>query len=185
MTGAIDSFLLYVFLRRLATPFSATPAFKLGLIDAAGRRLRSPVTPEDREADGPVDRLFLNLKRLLGSSSGGLSVMSSIAAASLLLREQTQAEKWNADLPALIEAYRLEVLTATISEDLKRIVQSIHEDLGAAPANSVGGGQIASVGIGPQGDPPGIPGRTVLARRQHPLKRKPMEVQQSSKGTTR
>lgn len=186
MSGAVDSFLLYVFLRRLALPFRDTDAYKLGLIDAQGKRLRSPKTEQERNVDGPLDRVFLNLKRLLGSTSGGLSVIGTIAAASLLLREQAPIDQWNANPASLLEAYHEEVRrTDAPPAEMQRLLLMVYEELGGAPANSVGGGQIASVGIGPSGDPPGRSGRSTIVRRKMPLKRKPMEIQQASKGTTR
>ena len=41
-----------------------------------------------------------------------------------------------------------------ILENSIRIVRNMMED---APANAVGGGNIAGLGVGPQGEPPGIP----------------------------
>jgi hypothetical protein len=188
MSGAADSFLLYVFLRRLALPFRDTDAYKLGLIDAQGKRLRSPQTESERNADGPLDRVFLNLKRLLGSTSGGLSVIGTIAATSLLMREHAPIDQWNVNPGSLLEAYHEEVHRGVSNyqiQQIRPILRAILEELGGAPANSVGGGQIASVGIGPSGDPPGRPGRSTIARRKMPLKRKPMEIQHASKGTVR
>ena len=37
------------------------------------------------------------------------------------------------------------------------IIRSLKEEAIAAPTNSVGGGNIAGLGVGPQGEPPGIP----------------------------
>lgn len=41
-----------------------------------------------------------------------------------------------------------------ILENSIRIVRNMMED---APVNAVGGGNIAGLGVGPQGEPPGIP----------------------------
>jgi hypothetical protein len=41
-----------------------------------------------------------------------------------------------------------------ILENSIRIIRNLMED---APANAVGGGAIAGLGVGPQGEPPGIP----------------------------
>jgi len=41
-----------------------------------------------------------------------------------------------------------------ILENSIRLIRNLMED---APANVVGGGAIAGLGVGPQGEPPGIP----------------------------
>ena len=54
------------------------------------------------------------------------------------------------------DQYRKEV-TAVLLENQEREIRRGHEAMGelneAAPANAVGGGQIAGVGVGPQGEP--------------------------------
>jgi hypothetical protein len=91
MSGpVIDLFLVYQFLKRLTTPFKETEAFRLGLIDAEGKRLKKAQTTEERRAVGYFDRLVFNLKRLLAKVPGGSSQIASYAAALLLLREQDQ-----------------------------------------------------------------------------------------------
>ena len=42
MGRAIDLFVTYRFLRLLTTPFEDTDAFKLGIIDEKGNRIRKP-----------------------------------------------------------------------------------------------------------------------------------------------
>ena len=39
MGRAIDLFVTYRFIKLLVTPFDKTPAFKLGIIDAEGKRV--------------------------------------------------------------------------------------------------------------------------------------------------
>lgn len=84
----IDIFLVYQFLKRLVTPFDQTDAFRLGLIDANGKRIKRAQTTEEKRAIGYFDRLVFNLKRLLAKVPGGSSQIASFAAALLLLREQ-------------------------------------------------------------------------------------------------
>ena len=40
MSQAVDIFLVYQFIKRLATPFNETKAFELGLIDEKGKKLK-------------------------------------------------------------------------------------------------------------------------------------------------
>ena len=83
---AIDFFMVYQFVKRLAKPFDETDAFELGLIDADGKRLKKAKTPEEKKAMTPFDRLTLNIKRIMTKFGLG-SRLASFGAALLLLRE--------------------------------------------------------------------------------------------------
>jgi hypothetical protein len=89
MSGpVIDIYLVYEFIKRLVMPFDKTDAFKLGLIDADGKKLKKAETQEEHRAMGYFDRLVFNLKRLLAKVPGGKTQIASYAAALLLMREQ-------------------------------------------------------------------------------------------------
>lgn len=98
----IDIYLVYEFLKRLVTPFDQTKAFKLGLIDATGKKLKKAQTPEERNAMGYFDRLVFNLKRLLGKIPGGQRQIASYAAALLLIREYQNPTELG-DNPLMLE----------------------------------------------------------------------------------
>jgi len=46
MGRAIDLFVTYRFIKLLVTPFEKTEAFKLGIIDETGNRIRPPRDPK-------------------------------------------------------------------------------------------------------------------------------------------
>jgi len=100
----VDIFMVYQFIKRLVTPFDQTPAYKLGLIDSEGKRLRKAQTAEEKRALGYFDRLVFNLKRLLGGLPGGKTTLASYAAALLLLREED--ERLITDDKYLLEEFR-------------------------------------------------------------------------------
>jgi hypothetical protein len=145
--AAIENvYLVYQFIKRLVTPFDETEAFRLGLLDKNGKLIRKPKTPAERNAYGPFDRLVFNIKRLIEKLPGGKSKIASWAAALLLIREQAHAEYWNTHQEELAEAFYQSILTCPdIPEDL-------FEDVAV---NNVGGGAVAGLGVGPQGEPPG------------------------------
>lgn len=91
MAGMIvDLFMLYQFVKRLATPFKKWDAYKLGIIDEKGNVLKKRkdfTTIREREAFGMFDVLVGNLKKLLAKVPGGQTRLASYAAALLLLRE--------------------------------------------------------------------------------------------------
>lgn len=98
----VDLYLVYSFIRRLATPFEKWPAYELGIIDEDGNILKKRkdlLTIKERNAFGIFDVMILNLKKLLAKVPGGKSRIASYAAALYLIRE------WNhfSDSSMLIE----------------------------------------------------------------------------------
>jgi len=86
----VDLFLVYQFVRRLATPFDKWEAYKLGIIDEKGKVLikRKNFTMKKQEdAWGRFDILVANIKKLLGKVPGGSSRIASYAAALYLIKE--------------------------------------------------------------------------------------------------
>lgn len=138
-TPVLDLVFTYQFLRRLATPFEQWEAFRLGIIDKDGnvlRKRKTLTTPEEVSAWGYFDRMVANLKKLIGKVPGGKSKIASYAAALLLLKEQNKLKD--------LEEHQLEKETEIL------LSRYLNEEI----ANVVGNGNIASVGVGPQGEPP-------------------------------
>lgn len=82
------------FLRLLTTPFEETEAFKRGIIDKDGKRLKSFTlnTMDNREIYKdyytPFHRLVFNIKKIMAKAPGGGSRLASYAAALYLLKEK-------------------------------------------------------------------------------------------------
>lgn len=86
----VDLFLVYQFIRRLATPFEKWPAYKEGVIDEKGNILkgkRERNTRAEKESFGIFDLMILKLKKLLAKVPGGSSRLASYAAALWLIKE--------------------------------------------------------------------------------------------------
>ena len=86
----VDLFLVYQFIRRLATPFNKWKAYDLGIIDEKGKVLikRKDFTKKAQsEAWGIFDIMIANLKKLLAKVPGGSSRLASYAAALFLIKE--------------------------------------------------------------------------------------------------
>lgn len=83
----------------LTTPFEKTKAFKLGLIDKDGNRLKKqPIeTRDERDAYTMLDRLVFNLKRIISKVPFGKSKFASYAVALALLKEETKMTEEQAD----------------------------------------------------------------------------------------
>jgi len=82
------------FLRLLTTSFKDTEAFKVGIIDDKGKRLKSfdmnDIENRDkyREYYTPFHRLVFNIKKIMAKAPGGDSKFASYAAALFLLKEE-------------------------------------------------------------------------------------------------
>lgn len=152
----VDLFLVYSFIKRLATPFNEWPAFKLGIIDADGNQLKKKKdlkTVEERAAFGVYDLMILKLKKLLANVPGGQSRIASYAAALWLIKEHEEIETHGEfmteeDLESKFNQY---LHYTTESMDVNRKFEIMIED--GVAVNSAGGGAIAGIGVGPQGEP--------------------------------
>lgn len=71
------------FLKLLVTDFKDTEAFKLGIIDKDGKRLKKPDSSAERNAYTPFNRLVYNIKKLIPGGKVG-----SYASALYLIKEQ-------------------------------------------------------------------------------------------------
>lgn len=87
---AVDIYYTFRFLRQLVTPWNETQAYKLGLVDENGKKLRSPVTGEEKDAYTLFFRLVYNIKRLLNKVPFGKTKLASYAAALYLIKENTK-----------------------------------------------------------------------------------------------
>ena len=82
------------FLRLLTMKFEDTEAFKLGIIDADGKRLKSYSLDRMDDRDNynnyytPFHRLVFNIKKLMAIAPGGGSRLASYAAALYLIKEK-------------------------------------------------------------------------------------------------
>ena len=75
------------FLRLLTTAWEDTNAFKLGLIDDQGKKLKKPQTTEEKSAYNTFHRLVFNIKKLINKVPGGSSKIASYASALYLIKE--------------------------------------------------------------------------------------------------
>ena len=96
-TSAVDLFVVYQFIKRIATPFVKWEGYKAGVIDARGN---IKVKPKDRDQTQKnsfktFDVMVLKLKRLLEKIPGGKTRIASYAAALWLIKEdwETRSEE--------------------------------------------------------------------------------------------
>lgn len=84
-----DFFYAIRFLRLLTTKWENTSAFKLGIVDKNGKKLKKPETSEEKSAYNIFHKLVYNIKRLINKIPLGKSTLASYAAALFLIKEHT------------------------------------------------------------------------------------------------
>ena len=131
MGRAIDLFVTYRFLRLLTTPFEDTDAFKLGIIDEKGNRVKLPkstkpavelTTSELKNAYTILHKLVFNIKKIFNKVPGLRTKVGTYAAALFLLKDTF---KESVDDPDMFEKEFMKYLKEegyeidnTISEDV-------------------------------------------------------------------
>jgi len=92
--SAIDSIIAIRVLRILTTPFEQMDAYKLGIIDKTGKKIKNPSTAKEYEAYNMLYRLVIRLKKVLEKVPVENKNFLSYAAAYALVREciDTDAE---------------------------------------------------------------------------------------------
>jgi len=90
VTGAMNLYFIYKFLRILTTPWEKTEAFELGIIDDNGnilKKKKSLKSIKEKEAYTMMHRLVWKLKRLMEKVPFGKTRLASYAAALWLIKE--------------------------------------------------------------------------------------------------
>ena len=96
MGRAIDLFVTYRFLRLLTTPFEKTDAYKFGIIDDKGNRIKKPNsskpavelnTAELKNSYTILHKLVFNIKKLFAKVPGLRTKVGTYAAALFLLKD--------------------------------------------------------------------------------------------------
>jgi hypothetical protein len=140
-TSAVDMFVVYQFIRRLATPFNKWDAYKSGVIDDNGNIKVKPRdrTPAQNRSFKVFDVMILKLKKIMEKVPFGRSRLASYAAALYLIRENWDEKSEEQilsesaeDFTDYIRVYRL--------DNYKRALEEM-------PTNAMGSGAIAGGGV--------------------------------------
>ena len=138
-TGIVDLFMVYQFLRRLATPYEKWPSFATGVIDKDGKIIvkKNKRNPEQKKSFGVFDVMIMKLKNLLGKIPGGRTRIASYAAALYLVKEGQDYSKTEEE----VLSENTDLLYLEYVEQFRKMYEE-------APANSAGAGNIAGMGVG-------------------------------------
>ena len=146
MSRFVDALITYRILRLLTTPFDQQDAFRLGLIDKHGNRLKKENeinTTEEQEAYSLLHRMVFRLKRIIEKVPMDNKNFLSFAAAVALVREQVEYDDEILEEVFYMTQERQDV--KDLAEDLEsgkvRSFKQFIEEMGVA------GGGVAGIGI--------------------------------------
>ena len=110
LTRAGDLVYTFRFLKLLVTKFEDTDAYKKGIIDETGKRIKSKKieTSDEKAAYTTFHRLVFNVKKLMAKAPGGSSRIASYAAALYLIKENLGITEKN--LSKIVEESGLDTL---------------------------------------------------------------------------
>ena len=110
MTGAFNLATAYFFVKKMATPFEKTEAYKLGIIDKKGKilkQMKDLESDKERKAYTLLDRVIWNIKKLMSFIPGGGSMLAGVAAATaLLMKEEMGYDVSDRLVQVMLEAAR-------------------------------------------------------------------------------
>ena len=159
MSRFVDALITYRILRLLTTPFDQQDAFRLGLIDNRGNRLKKENelrTTEEQEAYSLLHRMVFRLKRIIEKVPMDNKNFLSFATAVALVREGIEYDDEILEEVFYMTQERQDV--KDLAEDLEsgrvRSFKQFIEEMGVA------GGGVAGIGINnpsiPNQDEPGV-----------------------------
>jgi hypothetical protein len=151
----------------LATPIERSDAFKLGIIDKDGNKLKDPVSSQEADSYSLLQRFVFKVqKSLMKSPDRNAKRLLTFAAAMAILKEYREDDEDNID--ALLEVFMQDddvIKQAELleSSNLISFNNFVSEDLAA---NNAGGGAVHGIGVGPKGEPGRDPRVMPLVRRR-------------------
>ena len=131
----LDNLIALRILWLLVTPFENTQAFKLGLIDAEGNRIKKAKTTEESNATSMLHRLVWRIKKFINLVPGGSTKIGSIVAAYALVRESMSRDEYLPTEDMISESYSALDTNFDESLELEELFKELSED---APANATG-----------------------------------------------
>ena len=132
----IDNLIAIRILWLLITPFEKTDAYRLGLIDGSGTRIKKAVTSEESNATSMLHRLVWNVKKFINLVPGGATRIGSIVAAYALVRECVEKDNYLPTTEQLTESYEL-----LPSSDVPYLIED-------APVNATAGAAVTEPVVG-------------------------------------
>ena len=170
MSRLTDAYVTYRILRMLSTPIENSDAYKMGIINADGKKIKNPVTPSEKDAYSLLQRFVFKVQRaLVKSPDRNGKRLLTLAAALAILKEHNEKDLdsyTDLDIEALLEMYETDekvIAESTLLEHNTISFRTFREEMAA---NAAGGGGIDGIGIGPKGEPGRDPVMMPMVRRK-------------------
>lgn len=146
MSRLNDAYVTYRILKLLATPIESSQAYKLGIVDKDGKKIKDPVTGTEKDAYSLLQRFVFKVQRaLMKSPDRNAKRLLTVAAALSILRENKELDDLtDEDVEVQLDLFENfeEVQTqARLLEHNVISFKSFNEEMGVA------GGAIAGLGV--------------------------------------
>jgi len=166
MSRFVDTVVAYRLLRMLATPIQRSDAFKLGIVDKDGKKIKEPLSQQELNAYSLLQRFVFKVQRALTrSSDSNARRLLTFAAAMAILKEYTEDDEDNVE--ALLEVYMQDedvIEQAKLLENYNLISFRNYREEETGVAN------VAGIGVGDKGEP-GVDPRLMPMMRRKKKKR--------------
>ena len=151
MSAALDTVIGIRLVKLLSTPIEKTKAFTMGIIDKNGTKIKNPSTSQERNEYTFLNRFVFKVqKALMKSNDRNARRLLSFAAAIALLREYKEEDD-DLDIAVLLELHMEDETVQQQARLLEKNMLSFKNYMNEM--NGVGGGAVAGIGVGPQGEP--------------------------------
>jgi hypothetical protein len=170
MSRITDAYVTYRILRMLATPIEKSDAYKLGIVNSNGEKIKKATTSKEKDAYTLLQRFVFKVQRaLIKSPDRNAKRLLTVAAALSILREhdETTLETYTEqDIEALLDLYETDERVEQASKLLEQNTLTFRTFREEVAANAVGGGGIDGIGVGPKGEPGRDPVMMPMVRRK-------------------
>ena len=165
MSRFVDAVVAYRILRLLATPIERSDAYRFGIIDKDGNKVKDPQTSEEMDSYSLLQRFVFKVQRALVKSPDRTAKrLLTFAAAMAILREQSENIP-DDELETLLEMYMDDESVQRQATMLENNLLSF-KNFKMDEMMSAGAGGVAGIGIGPQGEPGRDPVFMPMTRRK-------------------
>lgn len=163
----VDGVLVLRILRLLSQDIEETDAYKYGIVDKDGKKIKDPDGSREKDSYTILNRFVFKLKRaLMKSPDKNARRLLTVAAALSILKEQNIDDLSEDEIDSLINVYETfeEVKQQAILLEHSTVsFKNFREEMAA---NAVGGGGIDGIGVGPKGEPGRDPVMMPMIRRK-------------------
>ena len=123
LSKTATTFLTYKFILLLKKNFTDWEAYKLGLINEKGEKIKEPKTKEEKDSLGGMNNLIRKIKRLVGKFIPNEKLLNFLVTV-YLLREDIQNKTYN-DLACRLQEY----LSPEENDFILNILQEHREEI--------------------------------------------------------